>query len=90
MIRKDCLDHLETWFDPATKAADVEWLRGYDSEPFFHFSAGMAIRNRLRDQFTDMELPVIETNMAGEPYNAQNWDDYYTGAIDEFLERYPK
>lgn len=89
MVRKDILDHFEDRFDAKTKAADIEWLRGYDKHPMFHFSTGMMIRNWFRDQLTDMELPMIKTNMAGEPYNAQNWDDYYTGGIDEFLERYP-
>jgi hypothetical protein len=89
LIRKDCLDHLEDWFDPQTKAKDIEWLRNYDSEPYFHFSMGMAIRNRLRGQLTDMELPLITTDHEGKPYGpSQNWDDYYTGALDEFLERH--
>lgn len=86
LIRKDCVDHLEGWIP----LEEIEWLRGYNNEAFFHFSCGMAIRNRLREQYTDPELPVVEYNMEGGLYNAQNWDDYYTGAIDEFLERHPK
>lgn len=89
MIRKDCVDHLDAWFAPKTKTDDIAWLRGYDEEPFFHLTTGMAVRNRLRDQLTDMELPVVTINCEGESYGpSQNWDDYYTGAIDELLERY--
>ena len=49
----------------------------------------MQIRNRLRDQLLDMELPVVTVDHEGKSYGpSQNWDDYYTGALDELLERY--
>ena len=87
LIRKDCLDHLDGWI-PADKVA---YLKSYYENPTFHmFGGGMAIRNRLREQITDMELPVVTTDHEGKPYGpSQNWDDYYTGALDEWLERYP-
>lgn len=88
-VRQDCINHLDAWFDPKTKTADIERLKNYENELFFHFGLGMVIRNRLRGMLTDMELPVLTKDDEGQPYGpSQNWDDYYTGAIDEFLERY--
>ena len=87
LIRKDCIDHLDGWIPKETIR---EWkTNGYD-EPGFHLlGGGMQIRNRLRDQLLDMELPVVTVDHEGKSYGpSQNWDDYYTGALDELLERY--
>ena len=87
LIRKDCIDHLDGWISP-----DIikEWKeKGYDDPGFHLLGGGMQIRNRLRDQLTDMELPIVRVDHEGKSYGpSQNWDDYYTGAIDELLERY--
>jgi len=86
MIRRDCLDHLEA---EVPAEALRSWKRnGYDNG-LFHFSGGMAVRNILRDQLLDQELPVVTEDQYGKPYGpSHNWDDYYTGALDELLERY--
>jgi len=91
-VRKECVDHLDVWFSPETKASDIEWLRNYEKQPGFHFlGGGMQIRNRLRDKLKDIDLPVVTKDKDGKPYGpSQNWDDYYTGAIDELLARHPK
>lgn len=81
--RKACVDHLEGWIPAETLA---EW-KGTGIPVDAHFSGGMQIRNRLRDVMRDQELPLIQVNAEGEPYNGRNWDDYYTGAVDELLER---
>jgi len=82
-IRKDCLDHLEGWIRPE----DIAILkRGYGAG-FHMLGGGMQIRNRLRERLTDMELPILTVDHEGKAYGpSQNWDDYYTGALDEFLE----
>lgn len=42
-IRKDCLDHLEDWFDPKTKLQDIEHLKSaYEGGGWFHFGLGNA------------------------------------------------
>ena len=46
-------------------------------DPRFHFAAGMAIRNILRQVMPDCDLPPRES---GEQ---SNWDDYYYGCLDE-------
>lgn len=86
-IRKDCVDHLDNWIPKETIA---HWKKdGYDLPGFHSFGGGMAIRNRLRGQLTDIELPEITIDHEGKPYGpSKNWDDYYTGALDELLERY--
>jgi hypothetical protein len=87
LIRKDCVDHIDGWI---SKDIIKDWKKnGYDLSGFHHLGGGMSIRNRLRDQLTDMELPVMTKDHEGKDYGpSQNWDDYYTGAIDELLERY--
>lgn len=86
LIRKDCVDHLDGWISPT----DIHQLikHGYDF-PHFHHFGGMALRNRLRDVLTDGELPEVTIGSDGKPYGPwRNWDDYYTGALDELLDRY--
>jgi hypothetical protein len=48
------------------------------------FGGGMQIRNRLRDVLTDDQLPPVDYPEGP----MQNWDDFYTGAIDALIERY--
>lgn len=78
--RQLCINHLK-----ATIPADVikSWKeKGF--APGFHMFGGMAVRNVLRDIIHDEDLPGI-------PYEdtvglVKNWDDYYTGALDQLLE----
>lgn len=80
--RQLCINHLRGVIPPEVIA---QWKKdGYDIA-VWHFYGGMAVRNALRDVMKDDELP-------GVPYPRQddlvkNWDDYYTGAIDELLEQ---
>jgi hypothetical protein len=86
-VRKKCVDHLDGWIP---QEIILEWKKkDYESEPGFHmFGGGMQIRNRLRDVLPDSALPIILTSFDGSPYGSKNWDDYYTGALDELIERY--
>lgn len=84
IVRKDCVDHLDGWI---TKETILEWkATGYDGPGFHFWGGGMQIRNRLREVLLDEELPGVEYE--GCPDLMKNWDDYYTGALDELLERY--
>jgi hypothetical protein len=47
-------------------------------DPYFHFGAGMGIRNYLREVVKDDELPMAPYPNGKE---FQNWDDYYQQAI---------
>jgi hypothetical protein len=48
-------------------------------EPWFHsLGAGMAVRNLLRRQYTDGELPPVKYDDGSE---YRNWDDFYLGAL---------
>jgi hypothetical protein len=78
--RKLCLDHLKKKIDAAT----LRRWKECGFPPGFHmFAGGMAVRNTLRDVMVDEELPAVSWNN-GEAYS--NWDDYYTGALQELLE----
>lgn len=83
--RKACLEHLEGWLpDEILK----DWhANGFD--PGFHmFGGGMQIRNRLRDVLTDDKLlPVEYKDGNGAITYSRNWDDYYTGALQELMKR---
>jgi hypothetical protein len=83
--RNACLSHLEGWLpDDILK----EWhTNGFD--PGFHmFGGGMQIRNRLREVLTDDKLlPVEYKDSVGVITYAQNWDDYYTGALQDLMKR---
>jgi hypothetical protein len=48
----------------------------------FHFGTGMAIRNVLRGEIKDAELPPVDY---GEGDSYQNWDDYYQAVLDEVI-----
>ena len=50
----------------------------------FHFGGGMLVRNTLREVLPDGNLPTIK-QQNGEL--AQNWDDFYTGALEELCEK---
>lgn len=80
-VRVRCSDHLrmvvgdhpavlERWRDQKRRGV----APGSD-DVRFHFSAGMAVRNILRQVLTDDLLPG--------PPEYRNWDDFYFGAIDE-------
>lgn len=85
-VRKDCEDHLlevvpdevlKKWIDQRRRGVSI----GSD-DPRFHLSVGMAVRNCLRDQLTDGELPEITRDHKGRPYGpSRNWDDYYFGVL---------
>ena len=83
LVRKDCVDHIDGWIQ---KDVILKWkAEGYDHGGFHFWGGGMQIRNRLREMLTDEELPPVKYEDGNE---YRNWDDYYTGAIDELLERY--
>jgi len=108
MVRQDCLGQLR-----ADVPADIiaEWkaqhARGepIGGDGFHFFGGGMSVRNILRKQITDGELPVVNYYRdangnsidPGAPLppngftviEARNWDDYYMGAIQELLETTP-
>ncbi len=87
LIRQDCLRELRAHVTPELLARwKKEHAAGHEigwGEPFFHFGAGMAVRNILRRQYLDEELPPVK-QPAGEM--ASNWDDYYMGALIELVE----
>lgn len=90
--RKRCLDRLRAWLGVAGDGpvALARWRAQVGSsingKPVaigsddigFHFGAGMAIRNCLREVMIDALLPQVE-QPNGEM--GQNWDDFYLGAI---------
>lgn len=84
LVRNDCIKELEATIPPHVISLwkTTDYMLG-----FFHFGAGMQVRNTLRKQLTDEELPGV-TYVDGDPRVVKNWDDYYIGAIDEMLERY--
>lgn len=51
-------------------------------DPMFHFGAGMAVRNILRQVVPDHKLPAVKQPMGGM---ASNWDDYYHGALEALV-----
>jgi hypothetical protein len=77
LIRKDVEQHLLTqlpadllakWRDQHARGACI----GSD-DPFFHFGAGMAVRNLCRDQLTDGELAAYGL--------LADWDNCYFGVL---------
>lgn len=91
--RRRGLDHLWTVIDsryPGGPEALAKWRRqvaaGIDigsDDPWFHHSAGMSVRNILRQVLTDDKLPgVIYPPQSGLPVAiVRNWDDFYIGAL---------
>lgn len=90
LVRTDCLKELR-----ARVALPLlqKWIKQYKAgqeigsdDPFFHFGTGMAIRNVLRAQLLDEELPsVVQLHLEGHPL-ARNWDDMYLGALYQLVE----
>lgn len=84
-LRTRAVEHLRRELHPDT--LDVLRKR-YESDPepwggYFHFGAGMAIRNLLREAIRDDELPPVEY-YDGRSYS--NWDDYYIDALEGALD----
>ena len=81
-LRSRAIEHLRRELAPesianlrAARDADPDW-GGY-----FHFGAGMAIRNLLRGAIRDEELPCVEYDQGC----FSNWDDYYIDALEGAL-----
>jgi hypothetical protein len=51
-------------------------------DPWFHFGTGTMIRNILRLEISENNLPWVEYP-GGKQY--RNWDDFYTAALREAL-----
>jgi hypothetical protein len=85
-LRKLALDHLRATIIPRHMAALNKWRKQVDNniaigsdDVRFHFGAGMAVRNVLRQVVPDHKLPLIVENGMRDG----NWDDFYYGAIHE-------
>jgi hypothetical protein len=87
LFRKDCEDYL---LSKVPQEIFAHWRSQHrrgksigSDDPRFHHGVGMAIRNTLRDQLTDAELPEVTLDPEGKPYSAagRNWDDYYQGVL---------
>lgn len=88
-VRRLAIGHLR---DSMTKWPEVfkRWQdqdsRGMElgsDDTNFHFMAGMAMRNILRQVVDDVLLPqVVQSD--GEP--ASNWDDFYYGAVHALVQ----
>ena len=89
LVRRDCEEHLRAAVFANSPALLAKWRdqRGRSvsigsDDPMFHSGTGMVVRNCLRDQLTDGELPEITRDHEGKPYGpARNWDDYYFGVL---------
>jgi len=77
LIRRDVEQHVLAHLpaDLLTKWRD-QHARGVcigSDDPFFHFGAGMAVRNLCREQLTDGELDAYGFLL--------NWDNCYCGVL---------
>lgn len=68
---------LDKWRDQYNRGMEI----GSD-EAFFHMSPGMWIRNILRLELSENNLPWVEYP-GGKQY--RNWDDFYRAALREAL-----
>jgi hypothetical protein len=68
---------LDLWRDQYARGMQI----GSDN-PFFHMSPGMWIRNILRKEVEEGNLPWVEYP-GGKLY--KNWDDFYRAALREAL-----
>lgn len=72
MLRK------ELNMDSFRRAMDAD-PHGWSTKSGWHMFGGMGIRNLLREKgFTDDQLPKV----AYPHGEAQNWDDFYTAALE--------
>lgn len=83
--RELCVNHLTGWMPPSYLA---EWKAKGGFPMLAHtIGGGMQIRNKLREVLEDKDLPKIRQSKGGAW--SQNWDDFYTGCLDEMMERLP-
>lgn len=91
--RKLCLEHLRTYVTDeyldkwrAQRARGEEI--GSDVTAFHFFGGGMQIRNVLREVLPDDQLPAVVGPDGNYPPGevVRNWDDFYTGALEELVE----
>ena len=84
--RRKCVDHLRSAIPDESVALFCKQYKA--GERFgadhlgWHFGGGMMVRNVLRQVMSDTELPPVKY----EDITAQNWDDYYTGALEQLCE----
>lgn len=90
LIRNDCINVLR---DKTSLMLLNHWKRSFKAtkglgfSPDFHLGVGMQIRNELRTQLLDEELPGVDYVNGITSKRCKNWDDYYLGAIQEFVEQ---
>lgn len=76
-------EHPDDWYTqdmtPPSEQARIQAKYGVYVPDIFHWGLGMGIRNYLRGVVRDDELPLVEY----EDGSYQNWDDYYTAAIED-------
>lgn len=98
--RRACLNYLRAWIPGDVLGKwKLQHLRGerigWDVPGFHFFGGGMGIRNKLREVMLDAELPPVSSDFPlGEGSGGgqqpgpgcSNWDDFYTGALEELLE----
>ena len=90
LLRNDCIGLLR---DKVPKEYVALWKEQHragqkigSNDTFFHLGVGMSVRNLLRDQLLDSELPDVIYGSGANSVPMKNWDDYYLGALQEFIE----
>lgn len=86
LIREDCLNQLRGWVPPdiiQVWKAELKAGKPIGGPSFHILGGGMSVRNRLRNALTDSELPPVKYP---DGNLVHNWDDYYMGAIQQFIE----
>ena len=91
LVREDCLNELAAkvpgdllllWIEQVRNGKEIG-----SNDTFFHHGVGMAVRNVMRAQLLDEELPPIkQEHIDGHP-EARNWDDFYIGALHALVAR---
>lgn len=87
--RKRAVKALKNYLEAEYPELVEKWRQQYEDgyaigsdDPWFHFGMGTEIRNILRLEISENNLPWVEYP-GGKQY--RNWDDFYTAALREAL-----
>lgn len=73
LVRADCESYL---LSKLPREILLKWKDQHSDEGVFHFGNGLWVRNLLREQLTDGELPLAD------------WDDYYLGVLAAVVQKF--
>lgn len=81
-LRQRAVDHINAITTRSEREEVRRIITAQTKDPWWHFTGGMAVRNRLREVIKDDELPPLPEFYGTDQ---STWDDFYVQCIEAAL-----